>query len=264
MEILLRRRQEPGEAMPGSANMRIHTLFGVLLTIGRFVIFASLILMGISTMGINVGPILAGAGIAGLAVGLGAQNLLRDVISGFFIILEDQIRVGDLAIVNGTEGEVETITFRTIVLRDLAGVVHVFPNGSITTLANMTKTWSAYVIDIGVAYKEDTDRVVEIMCAVGDDMRRDPLFGKKMIEPIEMLGVDRFGESEVIIKARLKTVPMEQANVGREYRRRIKKAFDLHGIEFPVLRRAINVVETTKSVGTEPPPSDITPLEGGK
>jgi small conductance mechanosensitive channel len=207
-------------------------------------------------MGIDIGPILAGAGIAGLAIGLGAQNLLRDVISGFFIILEDQVRVGDLAIVNGTEGQVETITFRTIVLRDLAGVVHIFPNGTITTLANMTKGWSACVIDIGVSYKEDTDRIVEIMRAVGEELRRDLLFGKKMIEPIEMLGVDRFGESEVVIKVRLKTVPGEPFNVGREYRRRIKKAFDRHGVEFPVLRRTIHLAEPAKPTDVHPPSSD--------
>ena len=115
----------------------------------------------------------------------------RDVISGFFIILENQVRLGDVAIVNGTGGLVERISFRTITLRDLSGVVHMFPNGTITTLSNMTKEWSGYVLDIGVAYKEDTDRVSEVMVAVAEELRQDPNFGNKFLGPIEILGVDQ-------------------------------------------------------------------------
>jgi small conductance mechanosensitive channel len=162
------------------------------------------------------------------------------------MILEDQIRIGDVAIVNGTGGLVEAVTFRTLVLRDLAGVVHVFPNGSVSTLSNMTKGWSAYVIDVGVAYKEDTDKVVEVMRRVAEEQRQDPVFGPKILEPIEVFGVDNFGESEVTIKARIKTLPIEQWNVGREYRRRLKKAFDAHGIEIPFPHRSLYVGEATK------------------
>jgi small conductance mechanosensitive channel len=187
--------------------------------------------MSLGQLGLDITPILAGAGIAGLAVGFGAQNLVRDVISGFFMVLENQVRVGDVAVVNGTGGLVEAITFRTIVLRDLAGVVHVFPHGTVNTLANMTKEWSAYVIDVGVAYKEDTDRVVDIMRRVAEELRRDPGFGPSFLEPIEIFGVDSFRESDVTIKARLKTLPLQQWTVGREYRRRLKKAFDAEKIE---------------------------------
>ncbi len=162
------------------------------------------------------------------------------------MILEDQVRVGDVAIINGTGGLVEAITFRTIVLRDLAGVVHVFPNGNVASLSNMTKEWSAYVLDIGIAYKEDTDRVVEVMRRVGNEMQQDSQFGRKILEPIEIFGVDQFGESEVTIKARIKTHPIEQWTVGREYRRRIKKAFDAEGIEIPFPHRSIYVGEATK------------------
>ena len=202
-------------------------------------------IMALGQIGLDVTPILAGAGIIGLAVGFGAQNLVRDIISGFFMILENQVRVGDVAIVNGTGGLIERITFRTIILRDLAGVVHVFPNGSISTLGNMTKEWSAYVMEIGVAYKEDTDRVVQIMKEVGEDLQGDPGFQSKIIEPIEIFGVDKFGESEVVMKARIKTQPMKQWEVGREYRRRLKKAFDAQGIEIPFPHRTLNMGEAS-------------------
>jgi small conductance mechanosensitive channel len=219
---------------------------GILSTIGRFAVWTVVIIISLDQVGVNVAPVIAGAGIAGLALGFGAQNLVRDVISGFFMILEDQVRVGDVAVINGTGGLVETITFRTIVLRDLAGVVHVFPNGSVSTLSNMTKGWSAYVIDVGVAYKEDTDRVVEVMREVDEDLRQDPNFGPNILGPLEVFGVDKFGESEVTIKARIKTQPIQQWAVGREYRRRLKKAFDAQGIEIPFPHRSIYIGEATK------------------
>lgn len=246
LEDFLIKTKEPTEAVPGATRKRVTTLVGILTTIGRFAIWTVVVVICLDQVGVNVAPILAGAGIAGLALGFGAQNLVRDVISGFFIILEDQVRVGDVAIINGTGGLVEAITFRTIVLRDLAGVVHVFPNGSVNDLSNMTKGWSAYVIDVGVAYKEDTDRVVEIMRQVSEEMREDPDFGSKILEPIEIFGVDDFAESQVTIKARLKTFPIQQWAVGREYRRRLKKAFDAHQIEIPFPHRSLYVGEATK------------------
>jgi small conductance mechanosensitive channel len=177
----------------------------------------------------------AGAGIAP-AVGFGAQHLVRDVIAGFFLVLEDQVRVGDVAVVNGTGGLVETVTFRTIVLRDLAGTVHIFPNGSVTTLANMTKDWSGYVVDVEVGYREDPDRIVALMRRVFEELRQDPAHGPLIIEPIEIFGVDAFRDSTVVIKARLKTVPIQQWTVGREYRRRLLLAFGAEGVEVPASR----------------------------
>ena len=243
---MLIKAKESTEAVPGSTKKRVTTLAGILHTISRFVVWAIVIVITLDQVGVNVGPILAGAGIAGLALGFGAQNLVRDVISGFFMILEDQVRVGDVAIINGTGGLVEAITFRTIVLRDLSGVVHVFPNGTISTLSNMTKGWSAYVIDVGVAYKEDTDRVVEVMKQVGRELKEDPEFGPNMVDDIEVFGVDNFGDSEVTIKARLKTRPIQQWNIGREYRRRLKKAFDAQGIEIPFPHHSIYMGEASK------------------
>jgi moderate conductance mechanosensitive channel len=239
LEEVLVRTGERSEVVPGATRKRVTTLTGLLLTLSLVAVWAIAIVICLDQIGLDVTPILAGAGIVGLAVGFGAQNLVRDVIGGFFLVLENQVRVGDVAVVNGTGGLVEAITFRTIVLRDLAGVVHVFPNGAITTLANMTMGWSGYVIDVGVAYREDTDRVVEIMTEVAEDLRKDPRFGPPILEPIEIFGVDDFRESEVTIKARLKTLPIQQWSVGREYRRRLKKAFDAHGIEIPFPHRAL-------------------------
>jgi small conductance mechanosensitive channel len=195
------------------------------------------VLIALSQIGINIGPILAGAGVVGLAVGFGSQNLVRDLVAGFFLLLENQIRVGDVAIINGTGGLVEAISFRTVVLRDQAGIVHVFPNGAINTLANATMDWSAYVIDVAVSYKEDTDRVIAIMRRVADEMKQEAEYDQAMLEPIEIFGVDNFTDTAVMIKARFKTQPSLQFNVGREYRRRLKKAFDTEGVEMPATQR---------------------------
>ncbi|MFQ5656390.1 MAG: mechanosensitive ion channel family protein [Candidatus Methylomirabilales bacterium] len=237
---------ERTETVPGAAKKRVTTLIGLLRTIALVVLWGVVLIMGLEQTGMNIAPILASAGIIGLAVGFGAQNIVRDLISGFFLVLEDQVSVGDVAIVNGTGGLVEAITFRTIVLRDLAGVVHIFPNGTITTLSNMTKEWSGYVIDVRVAYKEDTDRVAEVMRRVAEELQQDPNLGPTILEPIEIFGVDDFGDSAVTVKARLKTHPIQQWNVGREYRRRLKKAFDAEGIEIPFPHRSIYMGEATK------------------
>jgi moderate conductance mechanosensitive channel len=243
LEVLLVRARESSESVPGAAAMRIRTLMSVLWTIVAGLVWFTAVLTILGQVGVNVTPILASAGVVGLAVGFGAQNLVKDFVSGFFLILENQVRVGDVAIINGTGGLVEAITFRTIVLRDQAAVVHVFPNGSIKTLSNMTKDWSAYVMDIGVAYKEDTDRVIEVMRRVAGELQSEPQYGSAMLEPIEIIGVDSFSDSAVIIKARLKTLPIRQWMVGREYRRRLKKAFDAENIEFPFPQRMVHVGE---------------------
>ncbi len=190
-------------------------------------------LMVLRELSVDIMPILTGAGILGLAVGFGAQTLVKDLIAGFFLILENHVRVGDVAVINGTGGLVEAINLRTIVLRDLEGMVHVFPNGSVETLSNRTKDYSYYVVDVGVAYKEDTDAVVGVLREVGADLAADPIFPDAILEPLEVLGVDAFEDSQVTIKIRIKTVPLKQWEVGRELRRRIKKAFDVKGIEIP-------------------------------
>ena len=236
---------DDGDQQSGTAQKRAATLAGILRTIALTAIWAIVIIESLQVVGLDIAPILAGAGIIGLAVGFGAQNLVRDLISGFFIILEDQIRLGDVAVINGTGGLVETITFRTIALRDFSGVVHIFPNGGINTLSNMSKDWSAFVLDMGVAYKEDTDRVVTVMQAVGEELRHDQELGPLMIEPIEVVGIENFADSAVTIRARIKTKPLEQWKVGREYRRRIKKAFDAQGIEIPFPHQTLYMGEAS-------------------
>jgi len=223
-------------ALPAVTRSRVTTLTSVLRTLAVVVLWSVVVVICLSQLGYDVRPILAGAGIVGLAVGFGAQHLVRDVIAGFFLVLEDQVRVGDVAVVNGTGGLVETVTFRTIVLRDLAGTVHIFPNGSVTTLANMTKDWSGYVVDVEVGYREDPDRIVSLMRRVFEELRQDPAHGPLILEPIEIFGVDAFKDSTVVIKARLKTVPIQQWTVGREYRRRLLLAFGAEGVEIPASR----------------------------
>lgn len=184
-------------------------------------------------LGLNLGPILAGAGIAGLAVGFGAQTLVKDIISGFFILFENQFRVNDVIETAGVSGLVEAINLRTTVLRDIQGRVHVIPNGSITVVSNYTREWSRALLDVGVAYKEDTDRCTEILKRVGKSIEEDEHFGQLLEGTFEYPGVEGLADSAVLIRMMVKTRPLEQWNVMRELRRRIKHAFDAEGIEIP-------------------------------
>ena len=237
--IMLKNMESGSELDSREIEKRLDTLLGILRSIIKVIVWLMIGMLFLRKIGIDIAPIIAGAGIVGLAIGFGAQELVRDFISGFFMLLENQIREGDVAIVNGTGGLVEHVGMRTIVLRDLSGVVHVFQNGKVNTLSNMTKNWSGMVFDIGVAYKEDTDNVVEVIQQVAEELRAEPDFNNKILEPIEIFGVDGFGDSAVIIKARFKTKPIEQWAVGREYRRRLKKAFDEQGIEIPFPHRTV-------------------------
>ncbi|MFP4425913.1 MAG: mechanosensitive ion channel family protein [Spirochaetaceae bacterium] len=220
-------------------DKRIDTLFGILDAVIKVILWLILVMLVLKQLGIDVAPIIAGAGILGLAVGFGAQELVRDFISGFFMLLENQVRAGDVAVVNGTGGVVESVGLRTIVLRDVAGTVHTIQNGKIGTLSNMTKEWSAIVFDIGVAYKEDVDHVMKVMARVDEGLRSDESFGPLILQPMEIFGVDSFTDSAVVIKGRIRTKPIQQWAVGREYRRRLKIAFDKEGIEIPFPHRTI-------------------------
>lgn len=233
LERVLVRAGERTGALVAATRSRVSTLTGVLRALALVVLWSVMTMICLSQVGLDVRPILAGAGIVGLAVGFGAQYLVRDVIAGFFLVLEDQVRVGDVAVVNGTGGLVETLTFRTIGLRDLAGTVHIFPNGGVTTLANMTRGWSGYVVDVEVSFREDPDRVIAVMRRVGDELRADPAHAPLILEPIEIFGVDAFKEASLVIKARLKTAPIQQWAVGREYRRHLVQALAAEGIESP-------------------------------
>ncbi len=247
---LIKKSVEEGEP-PSESQKRIETIVRLIRQGIFLALWLTFGLVILKEFGVEVAPILASAGVVGLAVGFGAQNLVRDVIAGFFIILENQIRVGDVAIVNGTGGLVEHINFRTTVLRDLAGMVHIFPNGSISTLSNLTSEWSAYVFDIGVAYGENTDQVIEIIREVGKTLREDVTFGRSILEDVDIFGVDKFADSAVIIKGRIKTKPIKQWEVGREFLRRVKYAFDKNNIEIPFPHRSIYFGEKSKAFSVQ-------------
>ncbi len=220
---------------------RLQTVAGTLRRFFSILIWSAATLMVLRELDVDITPVLTGAGIVGLAVGFGAQTLVKDIISGLFLIAEDQVRLGDVAEINGTGGAVEEINLRTIVLRDMEGTVHYIANGEIRTLANKSKDFSYYVIDLGVGYDDDTDRIVDVVREVAREFMQDPVFGPKILEPLEVLGVDAFKASEVTLRFRIKTLPTKQWEVGRELRRRIKKAFDAQGIQIPFPQLSVTV-----------------------
>jgi len=232
-KVITKRLEKKEDVESEESGKRVETLMNIVYGAGRVIIYVIFIMILLKKLGVDIAPLLAGAGILGLAIGFGAQELVRDFLSGFFILLENQIRKGDVAIINGTGGLVEDIELRTTTLRDFTGTTHIFPNGKINTISNMTMEWSAMVFDIGVAYKEDPEKVISIMKQVGEDLANDPGFKDLIMEPLEVFGVDKFADSAVIIKARIKTKPIQQWTVGREYRKRLKYAFDHNGIEIP-------------------------------
>ncbi len=201
-------------------------------------------LLILQLVGVETGPLLAGVGIFGLAVGFAAQSLIKDIINGLFILTEGSVGAGDVVEVGGVSGVVEKVTLRSVRIRDLSGNVHFVPNSTIEHVENKTKDYSRYLLDVGVGYREDTDEVVAVMKEVDESMRQDPEFRWDMLEPIEIMGVDRFEDSAVIVRARLKTRPIQQWRVGREYNRRLKKAFDERGIEIPFPHRTVYWGET--------------------
>lgn len=232
-KVIIKRNQKNERPDAAESEKRINTLMSIAKGVANILIWAIFFMILLSKVGVNIGPILASAGILGLAIGFGAQELVRDFISGFFVLLENQIREGDVAIINGTAGLVEKIELRTTTLRDFSGVVHVFQNGKMNTLSNMTKEWSAIVVDVGVAYKENADNVMNIMKEVAEELEKDEVHGKNIKEPIEIFGIDKFLDSAVLFKARIKTKPIEQWGVARAYRKRLKAAFDERNIEIP-------------------------------
>jgi moderate conductance mechanosensitive channel len=204
-------------------------------------------LMVLRQLEIDITPALTGAGIAGLAVGFGAQTLVRDFISGFFMILEDQVRVGDVAVVNGQGGLVEELNLRTIVLRDEEGAVHVFPNGEVKTLANKSKDFSFYILTVSIPTEEDPDRVMQALQDAGTALMQDPEFQPHILQPIEVYGIDSWEPGQITIKARIKTVPLRQWSVGRELRKRITRLFKERGVIVPIPKMDIVVMRNGRT-----------------
>lgn len=226
-DAIVRRQQTPED------GQRVRTLSRVaryILTVATSLVSAMLIL---GELGISVAPILGAAGVVGIAVGFGAQSLVKDYFTGFFLLLENQIRLGDVVDVGGKSGLVEEITLRYLRLRDYSGNVHYIPNGTISTVTNMSLGHAFAVIDVGVAYGEKIDRVIDVMRQVGLELRTTPAFAPNILDELEIAGVEQWAESAVMIRCRFKVAPLQQWAVRREYLQRLKARFDSEGIEIP-------------------------------
>ncbi|MBM4340472.1 MAG: mechanosensitive ion channel family protein [Deltaproteobacteria bacterium] len=221
------------------AKKRANTLGNILRHAFLIVLTFVAVLMILGELGIQLGPLLATAGIGALAVGFGAQSLVKDVISGFFIILENQYRIGDAIEVAGVSGLVESVSLRKTVLRDLQGKVHTIPNGEIKVVSNLSKEWSRSVLDLGINYGEDIGQIHELLVQIGKELESEEPFKTAILEPLQILGVEKFDESQIIIRMMVKTVPLKQWDVGRELRRRIKIRFDEKGIQLPYPHRVL-------------------------
>ena len=219
---------------------RGRTISQLLRSVGRVVIVTIAILLTFNVF-INIAPILAGAGILGLAISFGAQSLVRDIISGFFILLENQFAVGDVIDVGGKSGVVEKMTMRVVVLRDLEGTMHVVPNGQITVVSNHTRGWARAVVDITVPHTEDVDRIIAVVRDEAAQFSTDPVWALQLDGPVEVLGIEELRDNAVVIRSLLKTQPGSQWNVAREFRRRLKIRFDREAIETPFQQRRVNV-----------------------
>jgi moderate conductance mechanosensitive channel len=229
-------------------EQRIRTLSRVIRYVLTVVVTVVAGLLILGEFGISVAPILGAAGVVGIAIGFGAQTLVKDYFTGFFLLLENQIRIGDVVDAGGKAGLVEELTLRYLRLRDYSGNVHYIPNNNITIVTNMSLGFAYAVIDAGVAYGEDIARVIEVMRVVAEDMRKDDIFGPKILDQFEVAGVDNWADSAVVIRCRFKVRPLEQWNVRREYLQRLKAAFDREGIEIPFPHVKV-VGEFARSIG---------------
>lgn len=235
----------------GKYSKRVQTLLPIVKNVLFFVFSVMFTLVLLSELGVDIVPLLAGAGVVGIAVGFGAQTMVKDFLTGFIIIMEDLIQVGDVASLGGKTGLIEKITIRKVQLRDLDGSVYTVPFSEISIVSNLTKDYSYYLMDIGIAYREDPDEVIGYLREIDEEMRNDENFKDLILEELHILGVDAFGDSAIIIKARIKTLPIKQWDVGREFNRRMKYKFDKHGIEIPFPHQTIYFGEDKE--GKAPP-----------
>ena len=227
--VLLR----PHEGAPGDGLKRRQALANVVRYAAKALVVVVVLSAVLNQFGIDLGPLLGTAGIAGLVIGFGAQNLLRDFFAGIFVLLESQYGVGDFVAIGGVSGTVERITLRMTQLRDGHGNVHIVPNGEIKVVTNKTRLWGNAVLDVGVGYGEDIDRVMTVMAEVGDELTRDEAWTAALLEPLRVAGVQDLADSAVVIRMSVKTTPEERWSVLRELRRRVKNRFDAEGIEIP-------------------------------
>jgi small conductance mechanosensitive channel len=222
-----------GRRAKGELDKRSDTLTGYLSTVVGAIVLIIAIFMILSEVGVDIAPLIAGAGVAGIAIGFGAQSLIKDYLNGLFIVIEDQYNKGDVAKIAGIAGLVESVTLRRTVLRDLDGIVHSIPNGQITTTSNYTRDWARVNLNVSVGYGEDLDRVMAVIDRVGQEMADDEYYGKLIKTPPKSLRVNKFGDSGIDIKILGETKPIKQWEVTGELRRRLKRTFDEEGIEIP-------------------------------
>ncbi len=215
---------------------------------GFIIVIASLMIL--SDLGVQIGPLLASAGVVGIALGFGAQTLVKDFLTGLFLVVEDIVAVGDNVAIGDKSGTVEAMTLRTIRVRNMDGTLHILPYSEAQVISNRTQTFSAYVFDLGVAYDTNFDHAFAVMRRVGESLQADPAFGPRILHPLEVMGVDQLGDSSITLRARFRTAPGEQWAVGREYNRRIKEAFDAEGIEIPFPIRRLLVAR--EAAGEQP------------
>lgn len=239
LEIMRDRKGVAGIEMEKQTRTLVSLLRRVLVTL----IWAVAIALALGQFGLNVAPLLATAGVAGIAIGFAAQSILKDWINGFFLLTEGQIRINDVIKIGEFAGAVEKMTLRTIALRGFDGSLHVIANGTIQSFSNRTLLFSYYVFEIGVDYSEDPTRMMALMRQVDQDLRDDPDFGSLILEPLEIVGVDRFIEAGAVVKARLKTLPSQQWLVGREFNRRLKLRCDSEGVTIATAQRAVQLFE---------------------
>ena len=230
---------EKDPLLAAEAKKRAYTLGNILRHAFLIVISFIAILMILGELGIQLAPLLATAGIGAVAIGFGAQSLVKDVINGFFIILENQYRIGDAIETAGVSGLVESLSLRKTVLRDLEGRVHTIPNGEIKVVSNLSKEWSRSVLDVGISYRENIDEVIDLLSQIGRELETEEPYKSAILEPLQILGLEQFGESQLVIRMMVKTVPLKQWEVGRELRKRIKKRFDEKGIQIPFPHRVL-------------------------
>jgi small-conductance mechanosensitive channel len=266
---------DAGQQTP-ARSARTRTLLSVARNALLVAIAVVSTLMVLSELGINIAPLLAGAGVLGLAVGFGAQRLVQDIITGIFILFQDLMAVGDVVKLGDRAGLVEAISIRTVRLRDLTGTVHTIPFSAINTVSNLTEEFSFYVFDMGVAYREDVDEVMDLLKRIGEELQADAEIGPLMLAPIEVFGVDAFGDSAVVIKGRLKTLPIKQWAVGRAFNRLVKKRFDEAGIEIPFPHRTVYFgeakdgsaspahVRVSPGITVQTPPYELLEGRGGR
>lgn len=219
---------------------RGQTIAQLLRSVGRVVVLTIAILLTFNIF-IDIGPILAGAGILGLAVSFGAQSLVKDVISGFFILFENQFAIGDVIEAGGKSGTVEKMTLRVVVLRDLKGTMHIVPNSEIKVVSNMTRGWSRAVVDVGITYEEDIDKALAVVRDEAAQFSTDKVWGAQLDGPLEVPGIESLSDSSVVVRTLIRTQPGSQWNAAREFRRRLKKRLDREGISIPYPQRKVHV-----------------------